>query len=77
MLQRRVTSGAIANAVFLSIRAEIPSGLKDLVVSKLESIPMMSSSEHSRATGHSSAGTGSTSSSDKGVTEIVNFNGCT
>jgi len=37
MLQRCVTSGAIANAVFLSIRAEISSGPVDLVVSKLES----------------------------------------
>ena len=70
MLQRRITSGAIANAVFLSIRAEIPSGPVDLVVSKLESSLMMSSSEHSRATGHSSGGTGSTSSSDKGDRNI-------
>ena len=37
MLQRRITSGAIANAVFLSIRAEILPGPVDLVVSKLES----------------------------------------
>ena len=65
---------AVANAVCLSIRAEIPSGPVDLVVSKVESSLMMSSSKHSRATGHSSGGTGSTSSSDKGVTEILKFN---
>ena len=70
---KAVTSGAIAIAMFLSIRAEIPSGPVDLLVSKLESSLMMSSSEHSRATGHSSGSTGSTSSSDKGVTEILKF----
>ena len=74
MLQRRVTSGAIANAAFQNVRAEIPSGPVDLVVSKLESSLMMSSSEHSRGTGHSSGGTGSTSSSDKGVTVLILFN---
>ena len=55
MLKRRVTNGPTANAVFLSFRAEILSGPVDLhvVVSKLESSLMMSSSEHSRATGNS------------------------
>jgi len=46
-LQRSVTSSAIAKAVLLSIKAEMPSGPVALVVSKLDSSLMMSSSVHS------------------------------
>jgi len=56
-LQRSVTSGAIAMAVLLSVKAEMPSGTVALVVSKLESNLMMSSFVHSMLLGHSSGET--------------------
>ena len=56
-LQRSVTSGAIAMAVLLSIKAKMPSGTVALVVSKLESSLMISSFVHSKSLGHSSGET--------------------
>jgi len=73
-LQRSVTSGATAIAVLLSIKAEVPSGLVALVVSKLESSYslMMSSSVHSMLLGHSLWETVIISPTVRGATEVLN-----
>ena len=57
MLHRCVHSGAAAAAVFLSIVAKMPSRPVALVVSKVRSNLIISSSEHRRSVGHNPMGT--------------------
>jgi len=73
MLQRCVNSGAAAAAVVLSIVAEMPSRPVALVVSKVRSNLIISSSEHRRSEGHTPMGAGSTSPWVKGVAETLKF----
>ena len=73
MLQRRVTSGAIDDAVFFSMTAEMPSGPVALVVSRLDSRVVMVSSVHNRSLGHSSGETFIISLVVKGEADKLKF----
>ena len=69
-LQRSVTSGAIAKAVLLSIKAEMPSGPVALVVSRSESSLTM---VHSMSLEHSSGETVTMSPIVSGATDVLKF----
>ncbi len=62
ILATMLKKSAAAAAVFLSIVAKMPSRPVALVVSKVRSNLIISSSEHRRSVGHTPMGAGSTSS---------------